>query len=155
MVAALAHHYRDTQVTSASPAQTVLMLYDGAIRFLKSASIELTEKNDLLHQAKMIEKTVNILDYLKSCLDMEKGGEIAANLDRIYEYMMVELTHANLKHDAEKIDAIIKLILPVRDAWAEICKDVNENGKINKANAYSGNADEDKLPEKKRMLIKA
>ncbi len=125
--ATLAQHYRDNQINTASPAETVLMLYDGMIKFLRAA-IEKLEEGDVEEKAKLIEKGVNIIDYLQSCLDKEKGGEIAVNLDRLYGYMMIQLTEANLQNDAGKIKQVIMLIQPIRDAWAEISKS-NGNGK--------------------------
>ena len=125
--ATLAQHYRDNQINTSSPAETVLMLYDGMIKFLRAA-IERLEQGDVEEKAKLIEKAVNIIDYLQSCLDKEKGGEIAVNLDRLYGYMMIQLTEANLKNDRVKIDDVIILIQPIRDAWAEISKS-NGNGK--------------------------
>ena len=122
MVAALAvaQQYRDNQITSSAPEQTVLMLYDGAIRFLRSAVNEL-KKGNVPEKAKLIEKAANIVDYLQSCLDKEKGGEIAANLDRLYDYILVELTEANIKNDPNRIDSVINVLQPIRDAWYEIC----------------------------------
>lgn len=136
--ATVAQQYKDNQIISASASETVLMLYDGIIRFLGSAIINI-EKGDIPEKANLIIKVVNIIDYLQSCLDKERGGEIAENLNRLYEYMLVELTQANLKNDANKINDVMKLIKPIRDAWAEICKESsNENGKANQWAAAGG-----------------
>lgn len=122
MVAALAvaQQYRDSQITSSAPEQTVLMLYDGTIKFLRAAVNEL-KKGDIPEKAKLIEKAVKIVDYLQSCLDREKGGEIAANLDRLYDYVLVELTEANIKNDFNRINTVLNVLQPIRDAWYEIC----------------------------------
>lgn len=128
MVAALAvaQQYRDNQISSSAPEQTVLMLYDGTIKFLRSAVNEL-KKGDISEKAKLIEKAVKIVDYLQSCLDKEKGGEIAVNLERLYDYVLVELTEANIKNDSSRIDSVVKVLLPIRDAWAEICNPKIQN----------------------------
>ncbi len=117
-------HYKESQVTSASPEETVLMLYDGAIRFLRSA-VEEIEKNNIVEKAKLIEKTVKILDYLQSCLDKEKGGDISTNLERLYEYSAVRLTEANLKNDVTKLEEVIALLSTIRDGWKDICNKSN------------------------------
>jgi len=117
--------YRQNQVLLSTPAETVLMLYEGAIRFLGLAKNELIEKRNMGEKAKLIEKAVNIIDYLQSCLDNDNGGEIADNLDRVYEYMLVKLTEANLEDDENKIEEVVKLLLPLTEAWAEICRKPN------------------------------
>lgn len=150
----VAQQYKDNQVTTSTPAEMVLMLYDGAIRFLKSAVYELIENQDISEKAVLIEKAVNIIAYLQSCLDREKGGEIAVNLDRLYEYMMIQLTEANLKNDVDKIDHVIKLLQPIRDAWAEICKsdgNGNGNGKNGYQSTYSSEAE---YQTRKKIAVK-
>ena len=114
--------YRQNQISSSTPAQTVLMLYEGAIRFLGQAINKLIEKGNMGEKAKLVEKAVNIIDYLKSCLDKDNGGEVADNFDRIYEYMLIGLTEANLNNDKNKIEEMVKLLLPLAEAWAEICR---------------------------------
>ena len=152
--AALARHYRDNQITSSAPEEIVLMLYDGAIRFLSAAITELAKKN-IPEKALLIEKAVNIIDYLHSCLDKEKGMDIARNMDRLYEYILIRLTEANLKNDGEKIGEVVRLLSTIRDAWADICK----NGKnshqmstvIGHASPYGGMAGDSQ--EKKRVVV--
>ncbi len=119
------NNYRQNQILLSTPAETVLMLYGGAIRFLRQAIKELVEKRNMGEKAKLIEKAVNIIDYLQSCLDNDNGGEIADNLDRVYEYMLVQLTEANLEDDENKIEEVVKLLLPLTEAWAEICRKPN------------------------------
>ena len=114
--------YKESQVSSASPEETVLMLYDGAINFLKSAIRELNENNNVAEKAVLIEKAVKIIEYLQSCLDKEKGGEISDNLERLYEYAAVRLTMANLKNDVAKLEEVIELLSTIRDGWKDICK---------------------------------
>jgi flagellar protein FliS len=118
----VAQKYRNNQITSSTPQETVLLLYDGVINFLKSAAQELKENKDISRKVKFIEKAIHIIDYLQLSLDMEKGGEIAKNLDRLYEYMVIRLTEANLKNDGDKIDEIVKLLLNLREGWAGICQ---------------------------------
>ena len=71
--------YRESQITATPPEKTVLMLYDGAIRFLESAMKELEENNNMPEKSRLVEKTVKIIDHLQSCLDQEKGGVIAGD----------------------------------------------------------------------------
>jgi flagellar protein FliS len=117
----LSQQYREIHLVSSTPEETVLMLYDGAIRFLKEAAKEIAEKN-ITAKLRLLEKVEKILDYLQACLDMEKGGEIAENLHRLYDYVLVRLTEANLYNDVAKIEEIANLLGTVREGWAGICK---------------------------------
>lgn len=120
--------YRENQLTSASPEKTVLMLYEGAIRFIRSAIKELEENNNIPEKSRFLEKTVKIIDHLQSCLDQERGGTIAENLDKLYDYMSIRLTEANLRNDVPKMEEILNLLLTVRDGWKGICGQSNGNG---------------------------
>jgi len=119
---ALMNQYREMHVASERPEDVVLKLYDGAIGFLRNAREELVEKSNVPEKARLIEKTTKILDYLQSCLDMERGGEIAENLNRLYDYMLVRLTQANAENSGSKIDEVIRLLGTIREGWKEICK---------------------------------
>jgi flagellar protein FliS len=112
------------------------MLYDGAIRFLNSAIKELNDNNDITAKANLIEKTVKILEYLQSCLDNEKGGEIADNLGRLYDYMSITLTRANLKNDIRKMEEVLKLLSTIREGWNGMCESNNGNGSTSQPAAY-------------------
>jgi len=96
------------------------MLYDGAIRFLKEAVGEVAERN-ISAKVRLLEKVQKIIDYLQSCLDRDNGGEIAENLHKLYDYMLVRLTEANLYNDAARLEEIEKLLAAVREGWASIC----------------------------------
>lgn len=130
--------YMGNQISSASPEKTVLMLYDGAIRFLRSAIKEIEENNNIPEKAILIEKTVKIIDYLQSCLDKEKGGEIAENLNKMYDYMSIKLTEANLRNDTAKMREVVDLINTIRDGWNSICdkNSTNNNSTADQTASY-------------------
>ena len=129
--------YRQSQISSTAPEKTVLMLYDGAIRFLRNAIKEIDENNDIVAKANLLEKTVKIIEYLQSCLDSEKGGEIAVNLSRLYDYMAIRLTEANLKNDTAKMEEVLNLLKTIREGWNGIC---NNNGSNNQTAHYEATA---------------
>ena len=112
--------YKEVHLASSSPEETVLMLYEGAIRFLKEAAAEIS-KNNITTKIHFIEKVEKIIEYLQSCLDRENGGEIAGNLHRLYEYMLVRLTEANFYNDVARLEEIAKLIGTIREGWASVC----------------------------------
>ena len=126
--------YRQSQIASNTPEKTVLMLYDGAIRFLKNAIRAIDENNDIVEKANLIEKTVKIIEYLQSCLDSEKGGEIADNLNKLYDYMSIKLTEANLKNDTAKMEEALNLLQTIREGWQGICN--KGNGEDMQPSAY-------------------
>jgi flagellar protein FliS len=142
--------YRENQITSATPEKSVLMLYDGAIGFLRSAIKEFEENNNIAEKSILVEKTVKIIDYLQSCIDEERGGEIGKNLNMLYNYMVLELTKANLKNDIQKMGEILDLLRTIRDGWNGICD--KSNGKKDQPAAYKdGGVDREEgfQPERK------
>ncbi len=155
--------YRENQISSASPEEVVLMLYDGAIRFIKSAIIEIEEKNNIPEKAILIEKTVKIIEYLQSCLDEEKGDVIAENLNDLYIYISIKLTEANLRNDTAKMKEIVGLLNTIRDGWESICdkNSANNNSTTDQTSSYVQPLDDSRFettlesqPERK-IAIKA
>lgn len=130
--------YRENQITSSTSEETVLMLYDGAIRILRSAINELTG-NNIPEKALLIEKVVKIIDYLQSCLDAEKGGTIAENLNKLYDYMQIALTRANFSNDTSKMEEVLSLLSTVREGWNDVCnKKRNSDGGQMEVSADTG-----------------
>ena len=90
--------YQETAVCTQSRGRLVVMLYDGAIRFLKQAIIAL-EQNDYAAKGVHLTKAMDIIFELNTILDMEQGGQIAQNLRSLYNFMHRHLSEANLKKD--------------------------------------------------------
>lgn len=114
-----AKHYWEQQILNASPAERVVLLYDGAIRFLLSAKQSI-EANDIQSRFNNNKRAGDIIMYLFETLDMEKGGEIAVNLSRIYQYMLNRLIQVDLKNDTEVIDEVVGQLRTLREPWAKI-----------------------------------
>ena len=110
--------YRRTEAQSASPMQLVVMLYDGALRFLSEAQAA-QAAGDMPRRAHALRRVGAILAECHSTLDLEKGGAVAAELDRLYSYLSARLLDVNLKKDPTAIDEIHRLLTPLRTAWAE------------------------------------
>ncbi|MBI4696190.1 MAG: flagellar export chaperone FliS [Gammaproteobacteria bacterium] len=113
----------ETDVESASPYKLIQMLLDGAVSKLRNAQAALA-RADVARKCENLDWSLAIIEGLKSSLDLEKGGEIAANLDALYEYMMRTLAVANLDHDGTKIEEVIGLLNEIRAAWAGIASAV-------------------------------
>ena len=104
-------------VASASPHQLISMLYDGALSSLASAK-GCIERKDIEQRTKHLNKASNIVIGLKDFLDMDKGGEIAENLNGLYEYIIIGIVEANRDQSAEKAQEMINLLLELKQGWA-------------------------------------
>ena len=115
--------YRQVATKTATPGQLVLMLFDGALRFLDKALVgfdlddpldsNLAINNNLL-------KAQEILRELNMSLNMEKGGEFAATMRRLYNYYDLQLSQSNLQKDPSGVELVIRLLSVIRGAWAEM-----------------------------------
>lgn len=111
--------YQDTSITTQSKGRLVVMLYDGAIKFMKMAIKEIEADNPEA-KGKYIERAQNIINELNSVLDMEAGGEIAMNLRRLYLFMNRRLNQANIKQDPQMIRDVITLMEELNQSWKAI-----------------------------------
>jgi len=113
----------ETQVDTSSPHQLVLMLFDGALSVIATASMHMQAKRIQL-KGESIGKAIDIIDGgLKACLDYKAGGELAEKLGALYEYMCIRLLHANLRNDQAALDEVSGLLKELRGAWEEIAND--------------------------------
>ena len=111
--------YRKTNVVTADPKRLVLMCYEGAIDCLKIGKQKIAEK-DYEEKGKNIAKARDIIAELKSSLNFEKGGTIAANLDSLYNYMLKRITEADLENDTQGFDDVIGMLGDLKSAWDEV-----------------------------------
>ncbi len=125
-----ARAYQTQSILTASPGQLVLLMYDGCLRFMAQAraGFALPEDNprriETIHTALL--RAQAILSELRANLDMEAGGDIAANLDRLYDYHLRRLFECNLRKDEAPLIEVEGLVRTLRDAWAEMLRS-NEN----------------------------
>lgn len=112
------NQYQQNQISTASPEQILLMLYDGAIRFTRQA-ISGVEQGDAKLRRYGISKALAIITEFSNSLNREIGGEIAEDLDALYDFMIREMTAANLKDDIEKLKGVEKLLIDLRQTWGE------------------------------------
>lgn len=108
--------YLETAVETASPARLIVMLYDGAIRFINSA-IDAIQNKQYERQNHYFQRAQKILAELISSLDFSKGGEVAENLFRLYTYMYNQLVEANLQDSIERAEHVVNLLSELREAW--------------------------------------
>jgi flagellar protein FliS len=112
------NQYYQTQVTTASPEQILIMLYDGAIRFTRQAIAGVEEEKPDKRRHGITKAMAIISEFAKS-LDHEMGKHFAEDLDALYAFMMRELMQANLNNDLEKLKVVEKLLVDLRGTWVE------------------------------------
>ena len=111
--------YRNQQIMMASPEQLTLMLYDGAIRFLR-ASITAIDAKDIEKAHEMNIRTQEIVREFRDTLNMDI--ELSANWDQLYEFMEYRLVEGNMKQDKAMLQEVLDLLKEMRDTWAEATK---------------------------------
>jgi flagellar secretion chaperone FliS len=110
----------ETGVSSASPHQLIVMLFDGAMKALGAAIVNM-KANNIAAKGEAISKAILIIDSgLRASLDKKAGGEIAEGLDSLYEYMGTRLLQANLKNDVAILEEVQRLLGDLRSAWNAI-----------------------------------
>ncbi|GKS59170.1 flagellar protein FliS [Nitrospira sp.] len=111
--------YQQTHILTSSGVQLVVVLYDGAIQAMQLAR-EAIVRNNQADKARFLHRAVNVVTELSNVLDMERGGEIAVSLRRLYDYVLAELLQANLHHRHDKLDGPIKCLTTLREAWQTV-----------------------------------
>ena len=111
--------YRDSSVLTAPPERLVVMLYDGAHRFLFQAAHAM-RSGDISLMNNRMQRAEAIISELRQTLNFEKGGEIATRLESIYAFCQKHLLEARLKRDPDRIEQVMKLLAELRDAWDQV-----------------------------------
>lgn len=117
--------YQRTNISTASQGRLVVLLYEGAIKQLNSALsfIEIDGKikpGNIEKFGICIQKTQAIITELQVSLDMDKGGDISKNLMSLYVYFNEQLTDANITHNREKINFVLKMMGELAESWRKI-----------------------------------
>jgi flagellar protein FliS len=106
-------------VAASDPHRLVLMLMDGAIERIMAAR-GVIENGAPEARSRLLHRAVAILDELRGSLNIELGGELAANMADLYEYSSRQLMRANLEARTEPLDEVAKLLREIRSAWIQI-----------------------------------
>ncbi|HEY8417199.1 MAG TPA: flagellar export chaperone FliS [Limnochordales bacterium] len=112
--------YRTTQVQTANPVRLVVMLYDGAIRFVQQG-IAAIEKGDVQEAHRSLMRAQDIVAELSRALD-PRAGELAANLEQLYDYMHRRLVEGNMRKDVAPLQEVMGLLSELREAWDKISR---------------------------------
>lgn len=111
--------YKQNSVTTASPGELTLMLYNGCLKFLNRAKIAMGEKN-IEERNNYIQRSQAIIRELMSTLNMDV--EISKQMLPLYEYIVRRLSDANIKNDSTIIAEVEGLVTEFRDTWKEVLK---------------------------------
>ena len=109
----------------ASPHRLIQMLMEGALEKIAKAK-GFMQRNEIEQKGKHITWAIKIVGGLQSSLDMEVGGELAQNLDNLYEYMTRSLIEANAENSIEKLDEVASLLQTVKEGWDGIEDEVKQ-----------------------------
>lgn len=111
--------YRRNEVGTASQVRLVLMMYDGLIRFLKESKKRI-ETKDIAGRGLYLSKAHRVIGELQETLNLQQGGEIAYQLERLYTFLTLTITQANIKGDAKLVDQCLSVVENLRDAWVQV-----------------------------------
>lgn len=113
----------ETDVFSADPHKLTLMLFDGALLAISTATLHMQQKN-IAEKGLAISQAINIItNGLKASLDIQAGGDLAEKLSSLYDYMCTRLLYANLKNNQADLDEVTRLLHEIKGAWEDIASD--------------------------------
>jgi flagellar protein FliS len=107
------------QAVDASPHRLIQMLMEGGLTRIAQARGAM-ERQQTAMKGELIGKAIAIIGGLREGLDLQQGGELAANLDNLYQYMVSRLLEANVKNDAAPLDEVAGLLRNVKSGWDAI-----------------------------------
>lgn len=108
-----------SNVHDASPHQLIAMLLNGALTRLSTAK-GCMERKDFAEKGVQLGKSMDIITGLQGSLDMDAGGDISANLDALYDYMIRKLSEASIQNDMAIVDEVIGLLMEIKMGWEGI-----------------------------------
>jgi flagellar protein FliS len=111
-----ANQYKQQSIKTASPGQILIMLYEAAIKNVKKAA-ECIEKKDIPGKGVHIGKAHDIINELTTSLNFEVGGDVARDLEGLYNFMVAQLVKANIENNAEPLKAVQKNLEILLDGW--------------------------------------
>ena len=125
--------YKKASVNTLDQNKLIIMLYDGAIKNA-SFAVEHMKSGEIEKVHNCLIKAKNIVTELMATLNMEKGGDVAKNLQSLYSYMFSQLIEANMEKKTQPIVVVIELLKELRVAWVEINKKSKTQSKVSQIN---------------------
>lgn len=145
----------ETGVAAASPHKLIVMLFEGAMVAVASG-IQHMQAGEIAKKGMAISKAISIIDNgLRASLDKKVGGEIALNLDALYEYMSTRLLIANLKNQPAILEEVYQLLKGLKDSWEAISPQVEQPAQAEPPQAAPKLQAYDALAPQPSRLVKA
>ena len=113
-----------TNIETATPHRIILLLVDGALEKLRIARLAMRQ-GSIAEKGANISWTISIIDGLRASLNLDEGGDIASNLDRLYDYMGRTLIASNLTNDVAKLNEVEQLLQQLRSGWIGIENEID------------------------------
>ncbi|MEO3680931.1 flagellar export chaperone FliS [Shewanella vesiculosa] len=112
----------DSEIAVASPHRIIQMMFAGGLERLAQSRYAI-ENGDMINKGLFIGKAIGIINGLNSSLNMDEGGEIAGNLSKLYDFIILKVTEANLRNDAQAIDDAVSVLRTLKEGWDAIPQD--------------------------------
>ncbi|HEB72536.1 MAG TPA: flagellar export chaperone FliS [Nitrospirae bacterium] len=125
--------YQVNQVSTVNGSKLILMMYDGAIRFINEAILKVGAQ-DVAGRGLYISKAQKIINELENSLDKKRGGQVAVNLEKAYQEMSRRLTKANISGEVSDLRVTLKMVNNLKGAWEKV---INGSGSTNLSNSGS------------------
>lgn len=115
--------YRQTQVTTVDKGRLIVLLYEGAIKFLRQAT-KAQALGDIPSKSNNINRALDIISELSQSLNMQDGGDIAVNLKRLYFFWTEHLLKGKVARESQAMDDVVEMMSNLIEAWQVVCTDV-------------------------------
>ncbi len=113
------NQYKQNSISTASPEELTLMLYNGAIKFMNISKLGI-EEGDIQKKNESLIRAQNIINELKHTLNMDY--EISEEMSRLYDFILEKLIDANINKDVQAVDDALTIVYEMRDTWADVIK---------------------------------
>jgi flagellar protein FliS len=121
--------YKNTEVLTANKEAILLLLYEGGVRFLKQA-IQACEKKDISEKSRLIGRVQDIVNELRATLNHKEGGDLAASLESLYDFITERLIDATKENSVEKLNEALKILLTLHEAWQQAIASLKTENKV-------------------------
>jgi flagellar protein FliS len=126
--------YKQADVSCSAP-QLTLMLYDGAIRYIREA-VEHLRAGQLAEKGRAVESAYECLSELRHGLNRAEGGEAADTLDRMYDLLGTKLSLGNASRDIGQLEQVLRSLESLRSAWVELFDRLRQEGKLTQTGTF-------------------
>lgn len=137
--------YRESTARAATPVGRVILLYEQAIQDIGAAAAAIAD-NQVEQKTNKLGHALLVIGELQACLDLDRGGEVARNLERFYELVRKRLLDAQISNSATVLREQIDLLLSVRSAWIEVEQQSRQQAAVAAASSAEGPAASPGLP---------